>query len=166
MLEEYILIMCTCDAKTSIRMRRGQAWRWCFEYERWDVRLVELWTWVDLFHETHVSTVEQLGIQEQRWDEECDNKSLFVSSVIQTWHTPFLPCKSSPHNTSTSTRPLFVSPTPRNAIPERQCNAPTTLISRETRSLRRHHQGSSGWVSMLPLWPSQLVMVGRIEGSL
>jgi hypothetical protein len=57
-------------------------------------------------------------------------------------NTLLLPMPNSPHNTSTS-KPLFESLTPGNAIPERQCNAPTQLILREIRSRRRHHLGSS-----------------------
>ena len=96
-------------------------------------------------NETHVLTFEKLEkeLEHQRWDEECDTKSLFVSSAIQMWNT-LLPCKSSPHSTSTASKTLFVSPTPGNAIPKRQCNAPTTIILREIRFLRRHHLGSSG----------------------
>jgi hypothetical protein len=51
--------------------------------------------------------------------------------------------KTSSHNKPTG-KPHFVSPTPGNAVPERHCNAPTKLILREIRSLRRHHLGSSG----------------------
>jgi hypothetical protein len=51
--------------------------------------------------------------------------------------------KNSSHNKLTG-KPLFVSLTPGNAIPKRQCNAPTKIILREIRSLRRHHLGSSG----------------------
>jgi hypothetical protein len=35
----------------------------------------------------------------------------------------------------------LLSPTPRNAVPERLSNTPTNLILREIRSLRTHHLG-------------------------